>query len=166
MKPNNNVTVISKNGMYAAALNGFIGYIFGDDKQLWREMVAMRLHMIKPQSIKTDQEINAGMFVYFVANITHNIEIEAEILNMFSVKPELKEQLQRIDYSAYSMDDEFAKSITPILVSCLLNAGVQDLKGAFDEIDHVALEFGISEMDEVGIKEALCNTEVKEVQNG
>ncbi|MDP2077326.1 MAG: hypothetical protein Q8J85_04720 [Sulfuricurvum sp.] len=155
MKHENNITVISRDGMFASALNGFIGYIFGDDKQLWREMVAMRLHMIKPQSTKTDQEINAGMFVYFVANITHNIEIEAEMLNLFSAKPELKEQLSRVDYSPYNMDDELARSITPMLVSCLLNAGVKDLEGAFGEIDHIALEFGITEMDEVGVKEAL-----------
>jgi len=155
MKHDNNVTVISKDGMFAATVNGFIGYIFGDDKQLWREMVSMRLHMIKPQSITTDQEVSAGMFIYFIANITQNIEIEAEILNLFSAKPEVKEQLARIDYSSHSHNEEFAKSITPILVSCLLNAGVKDLKGAFEEIDHIALEFGISEMDEVGVKEAI-----------
>lgn len=157
MNQNNNVTVISKDGMYASALNGFIGYIFGDDKQLWREMVAMRLHMIKPQSIKTDQEVWAGMFVYFVANITHNIEIEAEMLNLLSAKPELKEQLERIDYSSYEHNEEFAKSITPILLSCILNAGVKSLKGGFDEVDHIALEFGISEMDEVQIAKAVNN---------
>jgi hypothetical protein len=157
MNPNNNVTVISKNGMYAAALNGFIGYIFGDDKQLWREMVAMRLHMIKPQSITTDQEAYAGMFIYFVANITQNIEIEAEMLNLFNAKQELKEQVQRIDYSNYEHNEEFAKSITPILISCLVNAGVENLKDGFDEVDHIALEFGISGMDEVSIYKAVNN---------
>jgi hypothetical protein len=156
MKPNNDVTVISRDGMFAAALNGFIGYIFGDDKQLWREMVAMRLHMIKPQSITTDQEISAGMFVYFVANITHNIEIEAEMLNMFNSKPEAKEQLECIDYSSYEHNEEFAKSITPILISCILNAGVKSLKDGFDEVDHIALEFGMSEMDETAIREAIA----------
>lgn len=157
MKHENNITVISKNGMYASALNGFIGYIFGDDKQLWREMVAMRLHMIKPQNITTDQETSAGMFVYIIANITQNIDIESEMLNLFSVKPEVKEQLARIDYSGFEHNDEFARSITPILVSCLLSAGVQDLEGAFEEIDHIALEFGISEMDEVQVSKAVNN---------
>jgi hypothetical protein len=157
MKHENNITVISRDAVYASALNGFIGYIFGDDKQLWRDMVAMRLHMIKPNSVTTDQESSAGMFIYFVANITQNIEIEAEMLNLFSAKPEVKKQLARIDYSSYSHNEEFAKSITPILVSCLLNAGVQDLKGAFEEIDHIALEFGISEMDEGQIAEAVNN---------
>lgn len=151
----NDVTVISKDGMFAASLNGFIGYIFGDDKQLWREMVAMRLHMIKPKSVSTDQEAWAGMFVYFVANTTQNIEIESEMLNLFSAKPELKEQLSRIDYSTHEHNEEFAKAITPILVSCLVNSGVKNLKDGFEEVDHIALEFGMQDMDEAGIKEAL-----------
>lgn len=155
MSHENNVTVISRDGMFAAALNGFIGYAFGDDKHLWREMVAMRLHMIKPNSVKSDQEIGAGMFVYFVANLTQNIEIESEILNLFSAMPDIKEQLARIDYSPYKMDEEFAKSLMPIFVSCALNAGVKSLKDGFDEIDHIAIEFGMQDMDEDEIKKAL-----------
>lgn len=149
------VTVISHHAMYAATLNGLIGYFAGDDKELWRDMVAMRLRIIKPNSVETDQEVWAAMFVYMTANLTRNIEIEGEVLSMLHSKPKLKYQLERIDYSQFELDDDLMKKITPMLVQCILGAGVTDLKAAFAEVDAIALEFGIDGMDEAGVKEAL-----------
>lgn len=153
---NENTKVISRDGMFAAALNGFVSYATGTDQELWRNLTATRLKIIMPDDLATNQGQCTAIFVYMVANITHNYEIEAHVLNLLRPYKGLHDEVLKIDYSRFDLSNETTMvCIIDVLAKAAFAAGVQSLKAGFDEIDIVAAEFGIYGSGEDAIKEAL-----------
>lgn len=153
---NNDIEILSRDAVFVSAVNGLSSYIFGDDKELWRELTAMRLLMIIPDSIETDQDGFTAIYAFIIANITDNIEIESKIMGLFGSDEEKKRYFLKIDYSKVKHYDNFMDEITPILINCLHGAGVENIKKGFEELDLIGLEHGLNNMDEVGLRE-VCN---------
>lgn len=156
MNPNNDIEILSRDAVFVSALNGLSGYMFGDNKELWRELTAMRLSMIIPDSIETDQDGWIALYVFIIANITDNIEIESKIMELFRSDEEKKRYFLKIDYSKVKDYDNFMDEITPMLINCLHGAGVENIKKGFEELDLIGLEHGLNNIDEVGLRE-VCN---------
>jgi len=97
MQTNNEIEVISRDAVLLSAINGLSGYMFGNDKELWQDLTAMRLSIIIPDSIENDQDGWIALYVFIIANITENIEIEAKILELFRSNEESRNNLFKIN---------------------------------------------------------------------
>ncbi|MCX6074907.1 MAG: hypothetical protein NTY39_11340 [Campylobacterales bacterium] len=157
MQTNNEIEVISRDAVLLSAINGLSGYMFGNDKELWQKLTAMRLSIIIPDSIENDQDGWVALYAFIIANITENIEIEAKILELFQSDEMSRNNLLKINYSSVKHTDNFMEEITPILVNCLHGAGVENVRKAFEELDLIGLEHGVNGLDEVKIREAVNN---------
>lgn len=155
-----NTEVISRDGMFAAALNGFISYATGTDKELWRDLTATRLKIIMPDDLATNQGQHTALFIFLVANVTKNVEIESEILNLLRPYKGLYDEVIKIDYSGFDLSNEMVKqSIIEMLAKSALESGVKSLKAGFDEIDAIAIEYGVKNHTEEQISEMVGGAE-------
>lgn len=160
MSTNNDIEVISRDGMFATALNGFISYATGTDKELWRDLTATRLRIIMPVDIATQEGQNTALFIFLVANLTGNHEIESEVLNRVRGYQGIHDGLLKIDYSHFDLsNEETMVNVIDVLAKVAFSAGVQSLKAGFDEIDAIAIEYGVKNHTEEQISEMVGGAE-------
>lgn len=161
MKPvNNELEAISRDGIFAAVLNGLISYATGKDYALWRDLTATRLRIIMPDDITTNQGQHTAIFIFLVANITQNVEIEAEVLNMLRPYKGLYDAAMEIDYSHFDLSNETVMlTITDILAKSAFASGLKSLKAGFDEIDAIAIEYGVKNQTEEQISKTVRGAE-------
>lgn len=161
MKPiNNEIEAISRDGVFASVLNGFIGYATGMNRELWRDMTASRLKIIMPDDFTTNEGQNTALFIYMVANLTQNVDIEAEVLNRLRPYKGLHDALAKIDYSGFDLSNEnVMMTVIDLMGKTAFGAGVKSLKAGFDELDAIAIEYGVKNYTEEEIGEAVRGAE-------
>jgi hypothetical protein len=156
MNPNNNLEVISRDAVFASVLAGVTSYVCGTNKTMWQKMTDFRIRMLLPKDVISDEDKATATFLFFASLHTENLEVMADIFKLFSGHNDVLPSLTIIAKGRpmRETDSEEIKNLyIEQLVSMLHLAGAKDLKKAYEELDAIALEHGVSGMGEAEIKE-------------
>lgn len=160
MNPNNNLEVISRDAIFASVLTGVTSYVTGTNKAMWQEMTDFRIRMLLPKDVTSDEDSATATFLFLASLHTENLEAMADIFKLFAGRNDVIPYLTTIVKGRPMREndsDEIQKLHIEQLAMMLPLAGVKNLKKAYEELDAIGLEYGISDIDEVSIAKAVNN---------
>ena len=131
---------ISRDALFAAAINSIIGLTFEPErKEEFKMQSFVALTTIMPTKIKNDIDANTCVFIIVVAQLSGHMELEAKALELLKYYRDQKLFLEvvQMDYTKFELSEQLLKSITEMLVSIIHSAGCDSLEKGFEKLDAI-----------------------------
>ena len=140
---------LSKDAMFASAINGLIGFFHGDNKALWKKLTTLRLEILMPDIINDIEDFQRLLLILTIAQVVGSMEVEAEVLQKIRgcLNEEEFQLTNKIDFGKLDLTDENIEFIVERVATLAFYAGWSNVRAAFAEIDALNEELQIDNMD-------------------
>ncbi len=140
---------LSRDAIFASAINGLIGFFHGDNKPLWKKLTKFRLEVLMPETINCNEDFQRLLFIVTIAQVVGIMEVEAEAFQKMRscLNDEVFQKTIKVNYGAFDHSTENIEFIVDIVVKLAFYAGWRNARASFDELDALNAELQVDDMD-------------------